>query len=159
MTGMADLGAADPQSSKGGQAVSSVEVARSLDGAPMVLIPASPFTMGSNDGLPNERPEHTVMLDSYYIDQYEVTLGLYRNFLELGKKDSPATWDSEAAVVGDRPAMGIRWESAAAYCQLSGRRRHRGSMGDGIRGEICSRSIWQTIIEACEAVTPLHWWQ
>ncbi len=122
MTGMADLGAADPQSSAGGQAVLSVEVTRSLDGAPMVLIPAGPFTMGSNDGLPNERPEHTVMLDSYYIDQYEVTLGLYRKFLELGKKDSSATWDSEAAAVGDRSAVGIRRESAAAYCQWAGKR-------------------------------------
>ena len=123
MTGMVCLGAADPQVSKGGQAVSSVESGRSLDGAPMVLVPAGPFTMGSHDGLPNERPEHTVMLDAYSIDQYEVTLGLYRKFLESGKQESPATWDSEAAaVVGDRPAMGMKWESAAAYCRWAGKR-------------------------------------
>ena len=123
MTGMASLGAADPQSSKGGQAVSPVEIGRSLDSAPMVLIPAGPFTMGSNDGLPNERPEHTVMLDSYYIDQYEVTLGFYRKFLESGKRESPSTWDSEAeAAIGDRPAIGMRWESASAYCQWAGKR-------------------------------------
>jgi formylglycine-generating enzyme len=123
MTGMVCLGAAAPLISKGEQAVSSVEAGRSLDGAPMVLIPAGSFTMGSHDGLPNERPEHTVMLDAYYIDQYEVTLGLYRKFLESGKQDSPATWDSEAAAaVGDRPAMGMRWESASAYCQWAGKR-------------------------------------
>ena len=57
----------------------------------MVLIPAGPFTMGSNDGLPNERPEHTVMLDFYYIDQYEVTLGFYRKFLESRKREPPST--------------------------------------------------------------------
>ena len=74
VTGVVCLGAAEPQPSKGGQAVLSVEASRGLDGAPMVLIPAGPFTMGSNDGLPNERPEHTVTLDAYYIDRYEVTL-------------------------------------------------------------------------------------
>ncbi len=108
VTGLVCLGAAEPQPSKGGQAVLSAEASRGRDGAPMVLIPAGPFTMGSNDGLPNERPEHTVTLDAYYIDQYEVTLSLYRKFLEAGKHESPPTWDDEAATtVGDRPAIGM----------------------------------------------------
>jgi formylglycine-generating enzyme required for sulfatase activity len=89
----------------------------------MVLVPAGPFTMGSNDGLPNERPEHTVTLDAYYIDQYEVTLSLYRKFLNAEKQEPPLTWDDEAAsTVGNRPAIGIKWKSAAAYCQWAGKR-------------------------------------
>ena len=121
--GVVCLGAAEPQLSKGGQVVSSADASRGLDGAPMVLIPAGPFPMGSQDGLPNERPEHTVMLDAYYIDRYEVTLSLYRKFLEAGKHNSPPTWDDEAAMtVGDRPAIGMRWDSAAAYCQWAGKR-------------------------------------
>src|SRR6185295_14096402 len=111
VTGVVCLGAAEPQLSKGGQAVSSVEAGRGLDGAPMVLIPAGPFTMGSHDGLPNERPEHVVALDAYYIDRYEVTLGFYRKFLEAGKQEYPPTWDDDAATtVGDRPAIGMKWE-------------------------------------------------
>ena len=31
-----------------------VETVKGKDGAPMILIPAGPFAMGSNDGLPNE---------------------------------------------------------------------------------------------------------
>jgi formylglycine-generating enzyme required for sulfatase activity len=89
----------------------------------MVLIPAGPFIMGSTDGLPNERPEHRVTLDAFFIDQYEVTLSLYRTFLESGKHESPPTWDDEAATTaGDRPATGMKWESAAAYCQWAGKR-------------------------------------
>lgn len=123
MTGATCLGATEPQPSNVGQAVSSVEVGRVLDGAPMVLIPAGFFTMGTDDGLPNERPSHTVMLDAYSIDQYEVTLSLYRKFLEEGKHESPPTWDDEAATtVGDRPAIGMRWESAATYCRWAGKR-------------------------------------
>jgi hypothetical protein len=39
VTGVVCLGVGEPQSSKGGQAVSSVEASRGLDGTPMVLIP------------------------------------------------------------------------------------------------------------------------
>ena len=123
MTGVVCLGATEPPSSNGGQTVVPVEESRGLDSAPMVLIPAGPFTMGNQDGLPNERPEHTVTLDAYYIDRYEVTLSLYRKFLEEGKHESPPTWDDEAAMtVGDRPAIGVRWESASAYCRWARKR-------------------------------------
>ena len=122
VAGILCLGVAEPQSSKGGQALSS-EAGRGEDGAPMILIPAGSFSMGSNDGLPNERPEHTVTLDSYYIDQSEATLSLYRKFLESTKQESPSTWDDEAATtVGDRPATGMKWQAASAYCQWAGKR-------------------------------------
>jgi sulfatase modifying factor 1 len=122
MAGILCLGAAEPQSSKGRQVLSPA-VGRGGDGAPMILIPAGPYIMGSNDGLPNERPEHTVTLDSYYVDQYEVTLSLYRKFLESTKQESPSTWDDEAATTaGDRPATGMKWQSASAYCQWAGKR-------------------------------------
>ena len=123
IAGVICLGAAEPQHLKVGPSVSSVDVSQGLDGAPMVMIPAGPFTMGSNDGPHNERPAHTVTLDAYYIDRYEVTLSLYRKFLEEGNHDAPPTWDAEAATsVGDRPAIGMRWESAVAYCRWAGKR-------------------------------------
>jgi sulfatase modifying factor 1 len=107
---------------KNGQAPSA-ETVKGKDGAPMILIPAGPFTMGSNDGPPNERPEHVVELDGYYIDEYEVTLALYRKFLESANHDSPPTWDDEAATtVGDRPAIGMKWTDADAYCKWAGKR-------------------------------------
>ena len=43
------------------------------DGAPMVLIPTGEFLMGTNDGNVDEEPVHTVYLDAFYIDVYEVT--------------------------------------------------------------------------------------
>ena len=114
--------AADPQAGVGAQQ-GTAEVVKGKDGAPMVLIPAGPFTMGSNDGLPAERPEHVVTLDTYYIDRYEVSLHLYRSFLVGAKHDAPPTWDDEAAeTVGDRPAVGMGWADAAAYCTWAGKR-------------------------------------
>ena len=120
--GALTLAAGPPPPGKDGK-TTSVETVKGKDAAPMILIPAGPFTMGSNDGLPNERPEHPVELDAYYIDQYEVTLALYRKFLDSGKHDSPPTWDDEAATtVGDRPAIGMKWADAEAYCKWAGKR-------------------------------------
>ena len=114
--------AADPQAGVGAQQ-NTAEVVKGKDGAPMVIIPAGSFTMGSNDGLPAERPEHVVTLDTYYIDRYEVSLHLYRTFLVEAKHDAPPTWDDEAAeTVGDRPAVGMGWADAAAYCAWAGKR-------------------------------------
>lgn len=114
--------AAEPQAGQNGQHT-GVETIKGQDGAPMILIPAGPFTMGSNDGLPSERPEHSVTLDSYYIDQYEVSMQLYGAFLLAAKHDAPPTWDDEAATtVGDRPAVGMGWADAAAYCAWAGKR-------------------------------------
>ena len=110
-----------PTSQNGQQA--ATETIKGKDGAPMVMVPAGPFTMGSNDGLPSERPEHSVTLDAYYIDRYEVSLQLYGTFLLDAKHDPPSTWGDEAATtVGDRPAVGMGWADAAAYCAWAGKR-------------------------------------
>jgi formylglycine-generating enzyme required for sulfatase activity len=101
----------------------AVNAIKGKDGAPMVLIASGPFTMGSNDGLPNERPEHKVTLDAYYIDQYEITVGRYQKFIESAHRDVPPTWDDEAAQsLSDYPAVGMSWSAAAAYCKWVGRR-------------------------------------
>lgn len=122
VSGTASLPAAEPQAGKDGN-TASAESIKGRDGAPMILIPAGSFLMGSNEGLPNERPEHRVTLDAFYIDQYEVTLALYQNFLEAAKHDPPSTWDDEAATsVGDRPAVGMGWADAEAYCKWAGKR-------------------------------------
>ncbi len=114
--------AAEPQS-RASDLPGAAEMIKGKDGAPMVLIPSGSFTMGSNDGLPSERPEHSVTLDSYAIDQYEVSLQLYRRFLQEAQHDAPPTWDDEAAeTVGDRPAVGMSWSDATAYCAWAGKR-------------------------------------
>ena len=50
----------------------------------MVLIPASEFLMGSDDvdAFSNEGPVHTVYVDAFYIDKYEVTNAQYKQFID-----------------------------------------------------------------------------
>lgn len=89
----------------------------------MALIPEGEFLMGNNEGHRNERPEHLVWLSPYYMDYYEVTMGEYQKFLEETDHDPPPLWDDAAAYeVGDRPAVGVTWHDAAAYCKWVGKR-------------------------------------
>lgn len=118
LAGLLNLGAGDatngvaPQARPGGK-----------DGASMVVIPEGPFLMGSNEGSGNERPEHTVWLKSFAIDQYEVTVALYSKFLASAKHGPPPTWDEEATVsAANRPAVGLSWHDAEAYCKWAGKR-------------------------------------
>jgi len=49
----------------------------------MVLVPGGEFQMGDsfNEGEPDERPQHLVRLDSFYMGRYEVTNGQYCQYL------------------------------------------------------------------------------
>ena len=103
---------------------SQFEKIEGKDGAPMIRVPEGEFLMGSNDGSRNERPEHMVRLDSYYIDQFEVTMERYQKFLDETNHDLPPLWDDYAALeeAKDRPAVGMAWDSAKVYCEWAGKR-------------------------------------
>jgi formylglycine-generating enzyme required for sulfatase activity len=98
-------------------------------GVTMVLVPAGSFEMGSNVGDSDEEPIHTVTLDNFYIDQYEVTNALYTECVEANQCDPPSssissTRDSYYGNVqyADYPVIYVRWNDANSYCQWRGAR-------------------------------------
>ena len=52
----------------------------------MFLIPAGKFQMGSNAGNFDEKPVHTVYVDAFYMDAYEVTNAQYKQFVDANPK-------------------------------------------------------------------------
>ena len=113
------------------------------DNAEMVLIPAGEFEMGDpfNEGTTYERPVHTVSLDAFYIDVYEVTNAMYAKFLNaMGKHvgDTGHIWldigdgDEMIELVGgqyqpkagfeDYAVVEVSWYGASAYAQWAGKR-------------------------------------
>jgi formylglycine-generating enzyme required for sulfatase activity/uncharacterized caspase-like protein len=88
------------------------------DGAEMIFIPAGEFIMGSNDGNDNEKPQHTVYLDGYWIYKTEVTVGQYRKFCAaMGHKMPKAPkwgWNET------HPVVNVSWDDAKAYCDWAG---------------------------------------
>ncbi len=103
---------------------SQFEMINGQDGAPMIKIPAGEFLMGNHGGARNQRPEHMVELDSYYIDQFEVTMERYQAFLDETRHELPPLWDDYAATdtAKTHPAVGMAWDSANAYCAWAGKR-------------------------------------
>jgi iron(II)-dependent oxidoreductase len=60
-----------------------------------VLVPAGPFTMGTDTepwALDNERPAHVVHLPAFRIDAAPVTTGAYSAFVDAGGYDDPRWW-------------------------------------------------------------------
>lgn len=97
------------------------------DGAPMVLVPAGEFMMGSreddNSAQHDERPAHSVYLDAFYIDQYEVTTSRYARFFRETKRSVPEYWSEQVMQQhGRKPVVGVDWNDATAYCSWAGKR-------------------------------------
>jgi len=89
----------------------------------MVYVHAGAFTMGSNAGDEDEKPVHTIALDSYWIDQTEVTNTMYSNCVEDGVCNVPAgTKYYLDSNYGGHPVVYVTWYDAANYCSWVGRR-------------------------------------
>jgi len=86
------------------------------DGAPMVLIPAGEFQMGSPDeGDKDERPVHDVRFTKpFAMAQYETTFEEYDRFAEATGRELP---DDAGFGRGRRPVINVSWEDAKDYAQ------------------------------------------
>jgi formylglycine-generating enzyme required for sulfatase activity len=81
-------------------------------GVEMVLLPAGSFVMGSPRGEEADETPHTVHVDAFCIDRYEVTQEHYQKV--MGRNPSR----HKAA---RRPVEQVRWTEAAAYCNARSR--------------------------------------
>ena len=126
-----------------------VERISSVDGMALVYVPEGEFPMGGNDRLGHAKPEHTVYLDAFWIDQTEVTNSMFAHFTsqsgyvgELEKQNKVylyagdlnwpelpgAGWRNPfgpgSSLNGrdNYPVIQVTWNDAVAYCQWAGRR-------------------------------------
>ncbi len=104
------------------------EPAPMVDSA-MVLVPAGPFTMGSDDGDPEDAPAQTIDLPAFEIDKFEVTnddFALfvdatgYQTFAEV--QGASQNWRYYAEGKGNHPVVKVTWNDAVAFCEWAGKR-------------------------------------
>jgi formylglycine-generating enzyme required for sulfatase activity len=102
----------------------------------MVYIKGGTFDMGSNK-YSDEKPIHKVKVNSFYLDQYEVTKGMFRAFINTtnyqttadikgsahGLKDNEwgyhkgYNWQKMGFDQSDKhPVVGVSWYDAIEYC-------------------------------------------
>jgi formylglycine-generating enzyme required for sulfatase activity len=89
------------------------------DAGPLVHIDSGVFTMGDGE----LAPRRDVYVNSFYIDQFEVTTARYVQFLEANAALVPDQWDSvDLKIHAELPVVGVSWNDAQAYCRWWGRR-------------------------------------
>jgi gamma-glutamyl hercynylcysteine S-oxide synthase len=108
----------------------------------MIEIPGGEFIMGSNtvDAQDNERPLHSIYLETFYLDPYPVTCQKYRQFMEAGGYKNPQFWSEkgwqwlqtnpvnqplywlDAKGLDLHPVCGVSWYEAEAFCNFVGKR-------------------------------------
>lgn len=93
-----------------------------VDGADYVFIPGGEFTMGSDEGRPDEGPAHTVEVDPFWLMRTEVTNEQYARCVEDGACNPPASDDWQDPELSDHPVTHVTWEQAAAYAEWAGGR-------------------------------------
>jgi eukaryotic-like serine/threonine-protein kinase len=99
------------------------------DGMQLLPVAAGDFLMGNNAGRANETPAHTVWLDAFWIDQTEVSNGMYAMCVQAGACREPQQTSSftRSDYYGNLqydnyPVIAVLWEDANAYCAWAGRR-------------------------------------
>ena len=110
---------------------------RDIDNMEMVYVPAGIFSMGAREdddpARDDEKPMHSVYLDGYYIDRYEVTSSQFAAYLNanptairwvpsnnisnLQKVDG--IWQAVSGFE-DHPVANIIWAGAVNYCNWVG---------------------------------------
>jgi serine/threonine-protein kinase len=119
---------------------------RETDGMTMVYVPAGEFEMGSTEGDDGEEPVHMVALDAFWLDQTEVSVAQFRQFVAATDHETMAEerggswaytgngWEevegadwahprgSASQAEDDHPVVHVSWHDADAYCAWAGGR-------------------------------------
>lgn len=108
----------------------------SKDGADMVWVPAGEFIMGSSaediaallkaepqfarakEAFADEKPQHRVYLDGYWMYRNEVTRAQYREFCKAARKRMPEAPNPDWR--DDYPITNVAWQDAADYGRWAG---------------------------------------
>lgn len=96
------------------------------DRAIMVYVPPGPFTMGSDKGEEWEKPAHTVELDGFYIDKYEVSWRKWKAsglpYRTVPNVREPVVFPPDWGLRNAHPVVNLTWHDAKQYAAWAGKR-------------------------------------
>lgn len=87
---------------------------------PRIVINEGAFTMGTDNGNPDDGPAHTVSLSRFALSKTEVTVAQYKSFCLYTGRHMPL--EPGYGWVDNAPIVNVSWEDAMAYCKWVGGR-------------------------------------
>jgi len=97
------------------------------NGMTMMLVSMGEYVMGSDNSDSDAGPAHSVRLDAYYIDKYEVTNASYAKCVDAGACAPPRELGSSThtdyygnSEFDNYPVVNVDWYMAGAYCSWRG---------------------------------------
>lgn len=91
--------------------------------AGMVLVKGGTYVVGTDSGDRDEAPSHSVVLDPFYIDVFEVTNAEFARFVTETSYVSEGQWKTYASAGRERhPVASVTWNDASAYAAWAGKR-------------------------------------
>lgn len=100
-------------------------IVSTIDGRQMRLIPSGRFEMGNSKtaiGDDDELPVHSVSLDAFYMDIYEVTNAHYQKFVIATGYSPPPLWHDSKFNQPDAPVVNVSWNDAVTYAHWAKKR-------------------------------------
>ena len=76
------------------------------------------------DALTDELPKQKMVVNAFYMDQYEVTNAEYKKFVDATRYPPPSHWKDGMYPenTGNHPVTFVSWDDAYAYAQWAGKR-------------------------------------
>lgn len=140
-----------------------------LDGMTLVYVPEGQFKMGAGSEakypLPQEKPQHSVYLDAYWIDKTEVTNAMFEKCVQAGGCSAPnRTIYADRTAYYDNPDRAnfpriyVTWKEAKEYCTWAGRRLPTEAEWEkAARGEDARNYPWGDAEPTCSLANTWGW--
>ncbi|MBF0287822.1 MAG: SUMF1/EgtB/PvdO family nonheme iron enzyme [SAR324 cluster bacterium] len=88
----------------------------------MMTLPSITFQMGNQTGHQHEQRVHSVFVEAFHIDQYEVSNKAYRGCVKA-RVCKPSLFDKDIRFnQNNQPVVGVSWKQAMQYCRWKNKR-------------------------------------